>query len=342
MPESLRPKRQAKRSWPYQKQPSAPGEAHVELLPANSNTFAEAADIVAADDIAEVDGQWDQSDVREGPGHDNVILMPLAPSGGRGDGYEGDLPWHGPVGQTGANRPVARPAGPREGGPGDALAQAIEMPPEDTEESATELPDIKSADEDGFDGGAKPAPKMTPPPLPVMAAPDRSAAEPVVERIEAELIAQDDVASGPVEARMNVRITQRTADFEIPFSMMSQGQPIAFVKHGAKVTFSDPMAELVSEEQAVADGQLRLDFVADREALRVPDLPRDATGGEAVEPGVDDEVSPGFEVIRLDDLGAVEEDYSVSLPTFETRDDLPSEDDLVEISKRFAPLRRAE
>ncbi len=335
MPESLRPKRQAKRSWPYQKQPSAPGEAHVELLPANSNTFAAAGEVPESDDADQPDGPWDRSGVREGSDHDNVILMPIAPSGGRGDGGESGVPRHGPTGPSGH---VVRQAGPQDGGSSDSLAQAIKMPPEDV---AFELPDMSTAGEDDLVGIAKAETEMVPPPLPVMTAPDRNSVEPVAEGFEAEFISQDDVVSDPVEARMNVRITQRTADFEIPFSMMSQGQPVAFLKQGAKITFGDPVAALVSAEQVRADGQLRLDF-ADRADLRVPDLSSDAADANVVELASEEMVSPGFEVIQLDDLGSNDEDYSGSLSTFDVRDDLPSEDDLVEISKRFAPLRRAE
>jgi hypothetical protein len=51
---------------------------------------------------------------------------------------------------------------------------------------------------------------------------------------------------------------------------------------------------------------------------------------------------PDYDVIELDDLGSKVGGYSSLGMSLDARDDLPTEDDLVELSKRFAPQRRAE
>jgi hypothetical protein len=47
-------------------------------------------------------------------------------------------------------------------------------------------------------------------------------------------------------------------------------------------------------------------------------------------------------VVRLEDLDEDEDVEGGEFPSWGVRGDLPSEDDLVEISRRFAPVRQAE
>ena len=349
MPESLRPKNQKKRSWPYRKPPRPAGEAHVELLPANSNTSPAGAQAWGdAGSVAEVgpdaDARAAGAAEPDWHGSDNVIVMPVAHPGAERPGGAGD---------NGAPRGngdtiVADPAGPRERagtprhvGYADILAHAIAMPgPQDDalarEERETALGAVQQD---------VPADKaVVPPPLPEAMVTGAAVASSNLDHVAEGVVDRGD-GRGDVGARMNVRITQRTADFEIPLSAMSQGQPITFLKSGAKITFAEPQIEALDAAQPSADDRLRLEFDDYAEA-DVIDAVIDE-GGASCHDRADMDHQPAAPrmadtVVRLEDLDEDEDVEGGEFPSWGVRGDLPSEDDLVEISRRFAPVRQAE
>jgi hypothetical protein len=353
MPETFRPKNQKRRSWPYRKPPRPAGEAQVELLPANSNISPDGGEgwIDAAsgvDDLATATAGpgW--------PGSDNVIVMPVAQPAAERHGGTSDngAPRGNADGSVGnpAAYPTANPTGnpvghgertaaTRDAGYTDILAHAIAMPgPRDAEETGAE----NERAWDVLKRGAPSDEKPVPPPLPETAVSTRAvtpSAELAAERVSEPANGEDGVG-----ARMNVRITQRTADFEIPLTAMSQGQPIEFLKSGAKITFSEPEIDALDVDGQQGHGQLRLDFderaqaaVLDVVIDETDDLVRDAAG-MADEPAARQVADT---VVQIEDLDR--DDIAVAeFTSFGSRADLPSEDDLVEISRRFAPARQAE
>jgi hypothetical protein len=329
------------------------------LLPANSNTFDVDEDEEGWDDdrFPAVDAGGRDAGLAEA-GADNVIIMPIQPTGGRAEGVEG---WP-PRGQRAEGGP--RPARGGEAPFGDVLAHAIAMPPAGAplaERVAEEAVEATHSEEPEERAEPTPTPVAAsdrrPPPLPMARSGDVRSKDAVVAAGD-EMAAVKGAASGAAAAgRMNVRITQRTADFEIPISAMSQGQPIAFLKRGAKITFAEPEVEIVQDGRVFTDDQLRLDFDRRGEAVAVEaengDDRLEVVAGEgaavALEAregqfGAGTVTAPveGERVIALGELDR-EGDADAGAAIAEwRRTDLPSEADLVEISKRFAPQRRGE
>jgi hypothetical protein len=321
----------------------------VELLPANSNTSPEGAQAWGdAGSVAEVgpdaDARAAGAAEPDWHGSDNVIVMPVAHPGAERPGGAGD---------NGAPRGngdtiVADPAGPRERagtprhvGYADILAHAIAMPgPQDDELAGEERETALGAVQQDV-----PADKaVVPPPLPEAAVTGAAVASSNADHVVEGVVDSGD-GRADVGARMNVRITQRTADFEIPLSAMSQGQPITFLKSGAKITFAEPQIEALDAAQPSADDRLRLEF-DDYAKADVIDAVIDE-GGASCHDRADMDHQPAAPrmadtVVRLEDLDEDEDVEGGEFPSWGVRGDLPSEDDLVEISRRFAPVRQAE
>jgi hypothetical protein len=354
MPESLRPKHQKRRSWPYQKPPRPPGEAHVELLPANSNILPEGAETLGdadADDEVLAAGNAEA----DRPGSDNVIVMPVVQPGaerhggtsdngaprGTADGFVAN-PITNPTGNTAGN-PTGlggRAAATRDAGYTDILAHAIAMTgPRDEEVTREENEPAWAEVKHDMTSDGKPVP----PPLPETVV-SASVVPPSAELAE-ERASEPANGEDVVGARMNVRITQRTADFEIPLTAMSHGQPIDFLKSGAKITFSEPEINVLDLDGQQGHGQLRLDFDERAEAA-VLDVVVDDTD-DLIRDAADVADRPivrrmADTVVQLEDLDRDDDVVVAEFPSFGLRADLPSEDDLVEISRRFAPARQAE
>ncbi len=270
--------------------------------------------------------------------------MPVAHPGAERPGGAGD---HGAPRGNGDNF-VVDPAGhverggtARHVGYADILAHAIAMPgPQDDalagEDRETAL---------GVTQQDVPAAKaVVPPPLPEAVVTGDAVASSTVDHV-AEGVVDSGDRRADVGARMNVRITQRTADFEIPLSAMSQGQPITFLKSGAKITFAEPQIEALDAAQPSADDRLRLEFDDQAEA-DVIDAVIDE-GDVSGHDGADMDHQPASPrmadtVVRLEDLDEDEDVEGGEFASWGARGDLPSEDDLVEISRRFAPVRQAE
>ena len=341
MPESLRPKHQKRRSWPYRKPPRPSGEAHVELLPANSNISPEGGEALTDADFDD-DALATDNVGPDWPRSDNVIVMPVAQPGAERHGGTSDNGAPSGNADSSAGNPAGRggrTAATRDAGYTDILAHAIAMPgPRDEEAILDENEPAWDVLERDMPGDEKPVP----PRLPETAVP-ASAVTPSAE-LAADSVSEPANGEDGVGARMNVRITQRTADFEIPLTAMSQGQPIDFLKSGAKITFSEPEIDALDVDGQQGHGQLRLDFddraqaaVRDVVIDDTDDLVRDAAD-VADEPAVRQMVDT---VVQLEDLDR--DDIAVAeFPSFGSRADLPSVDDLVEISRRFAPARQAE
>ena len=242
--------------WPYRRPAPPPGEADVEMMPANSNTYPP---------------------LNEAAETDNVIPMPrLQPE-------------------------EARPA-----------------PQSEIEAVVAEQPSAK--------------PK--PPPLPVeplSAPPERIADEPAVQEAAAS------EAEQLMETSMNVRITQRTADFEIPLTVAAHDQTMAFLRAGMNASLNSPSHaevptsqltfDLEAEPASDARGEASQDVILlghdeERRGTSEPgnssDLPV-----ELLDPPAEEEVPQPIEVVRREP-------------------GQPSDDRLEEISRRFAPRRNGE
>ena len=151
----------------------------------------------------------------------------------------------------------------------------------------------------------------------------------------------DQVADGAVErkdapddvaARMTVRITQRTADFEIPLA-------------GAKIIFTEPEIEAIAVDQAKQNDQPRLNFNhRGGEALidAAFDDDEDANARDGAPDALAMVQDPAETIVDIEDLSNDEAGPAPDFPSYEARGDLPLEDDLLEISRRFAPARRVE
>jgi hypothetical protein len=256
-------------SWPYRKPPSPPGEADVDLMPANSNTSPQRPGGqsigVTADSLSDTGGA----------ASDNVILMPL--------------PSANPTLEPGPSAHSKQPAQAADGTPfTDILAHAIAEPADGADEG-----DARATEP--VNGGPVPTPVPTETPN-----------------------------SRQVETSMNVRIVQRTADFSIPMRATSNGQPIDFVRTGMnlgplmEVASPDPVDQLALNFQMPETTDVKVSELLELESSEVP-----ASSGDQqvflLEPVADDEA---------DDIELIDPDQRL--------DDL-SEDNLGEISRRFAP-----
>ena len=191
-------------SWPYRKPPASPGEAEVDLMPANSNTSPAHASPVEADMQAhyERDGNLDDQ------ASDNVILMPL-PSGHSTQDDAAEPSQSLRSAQVGDTAPFT-----------DILARAIATPLEDSTLDSQVVPEADA-------------------PLPALPKMEWKAAGSVAEPIAAtQEMSVDQIGDRNIETSMNVRITQRTADFQIPMHATSNGQPVEFIRSGMRTAFA--------------------------------------------------------------------------------------------------------
>jgi hypothetical protein len=358
-PEGLRPSRAAKRSWPYRTPLAPPGEAQVELLPANSNTGPHGRRRGAETDAEPAftairDGQigvWG-SDVASGEPapRDNIIPLPmLAPLAGRPTPGGGGEP-RAHVGAATAARaggdeprgaftdilaraiavssePVAHgPVRVRDAAPDLGPEFAPDLPAETANAAAVDM----AAPQDAFDEEADQAVTMA-----VARAAGRQPAatsDGMTDMLSSDGFARSVEVSlagglGPLEAHMSVLITQPAPDFQIPLKAMSDGQPIAFLKTGARITVSEPGLVEGGDEQFQPEFQAEdVDF-AELSAREVP--PRfDAAEQDARR-------ASGF-------VDAVTNRDDVVMIPYEQRHEVLSEEEVVEISKRFAPVRKGE
>ncbi|MFT7576691.1 MAG: hypothetical protein ACI9XZ_003081 [Alphaproteobacteria bacterium] len=262
-------------SWPYRKPPAAPGEADVDLLPANSNTspahsreaahFERSSDANATGDAAE----------------NNVILMPLPSPTAVSDGAIDPHQSHA----VQSGEPALYT---------DALAHAIAMPHQ------------------------SPAP--------------RAVVEPELAEVGPTIVIEP-MPEQKLATSMNVRITQRTADFQIPVSASSNGQPMEFIRAGMNATILPNGSNSV--ETSHHHNQLALDLPShdvssDQSTLSIEadDIEEvNATTSLFALPIVD--VDPEIEDLAIISRGGV---GAGAL----------DEDELEEISRRFAPKRGGE
>ncbi|MFY0612234.1 MAG: hypothetical protein JXQ99_11950 [Hyphomicrobiaceae bacterium] len=290
------------RSWPYMKPPAGPSEADVDLLPANSNTspsHVEASDVHSP-------APYERDDANPGvkrDDSDNVILMPPRPAPPPIEDAISDYAL--PVRQ----KPIAD-AVPYT----DILAHAIATPNEEPESDAQA--------------------EYEPSQAPSVAARMQSIEEPVVE----PAVLPDNAYAQPVqepgiETSMNVRITQRTADFQIPISGTSNGQPIEFVRAGMRTTFGTQGSDQLQD--ASAQDQLALDFKADHGIMEMQPAPKPkaiAAGDQVI---VAEVITPDFDTAQID--GDDASPGNIGAP-----DHVLSDDALGAISRRFAPKQADE
>ena len=282
--------------WPYRKPPEGPGEAEVDLLPANSNTSP------VAGGGKEPPPSWERGGYKaEDPSVDNVILMPL-PSGNPAQDDAVEPPPSDPSASSAATAPLT-----------DMLARAMSHPPE-----------VESLD----DGDASPAavngPMQREPELEVAPAPQEQA----VER----------PGKQDVSASMNVRITQRTADFQIPLSATPNGAPVEFVRSGMRAAFAGPggMEQVQSSND---QDQLALDLMAEDEGA---EQVRQTEQMLKIEPPqvADQPAWAAPDVLRA---GAPVIDVEAEpIGRDPGRPSALDEVDLEDISRRFAPKRNVE
>lgn len=162
---------------------------------------------------------------------------------------------------------------------------------------------------------AEPQPSASAP-TDATSAPQSGVVEPVVEQ---------PAADRNIETSMNVRITQRTADFQIPMQATSNGHPVEFLRTGMRTAFGQGNAPDVPP--ALPQDQMALDFRAHDSTLDLSVEP--ATGDVDTEAPVALLTPPPIDV-------EVEEVTPVSRPG---RSRALDEDALEEISRRFAPMR---
>ncbi len=287
-------------SWPYRKPPASPGEAEVGLMPANSNTSPAYASPAGDDMQAHYERDGDPGDQAA----DNVILMPL-PSGysAQDDAEEPSQSLRSA--QAGDATPFT-----------DILARAIATPLEDSTLDSQVIP------------GAE-----VPPPLPRM---EWTAADSVVEPIVAiQKKNVDQIGDRNIETSMNVRITQRTADFQIPMHATSNGQPVEFIRSGMRTAFGPQGTQ--DAEHVLSHDQLALDFKAQDDGLEMVPEPMTL----AVD--ADDPKLP-VSVIALPEADSIEENFVEGeiVNRGSARTSTLDEGALEEISRRFAPKHERE
>ena len=144
--------------------------------------------------------------------------------------------------------------------------------------------------------------RMVPPPLPAQFVPAASGRD------------------ENLEARMNVRITHRTADFQIPIQATSGGQSFDFLRAGMQSALGSEALRVENTDQ------LALDF----------ELTEVVTAAEPVE---------RLEAITLDADAIIEardDDAVAEVVRGRSRNGALSHNDLEEISRRFAPQRQPE
>ncbi len=295
--------------WPYRQPPPEPGEAQVELLPANSNTSP-------------------------GSVHDNVIRMPRPA-----------MPQSPPPVPT-SPLAKAKPGMPAEDVDApytEALAHAIRMPEADAGLAAAPAAAEEANDEVIYVAPA-PVPALTDletTQQPAEGEPTMAEVCDQLERREAQTV--PDLAA----TSMSVRITQRTADFEIPVHATFKGQPAEVLRAGMRATLlaahqaengSSEFAldlEAVPVDAGVANGD-RAPIAGDVLAIS------DQTGGEssavAVVSGAAGEAATAaladeIQMLPFEDVG----DFEEVGPEPAAGAGALSERDLEEISRRFAP-----
>lgn len=278
-------------AWPYRRPADTPGEADVDLLPANSNTSPAAGASMGVDE-----SQEHGRDRAADPSSDNVILMPL-PSGHLSQDTPVETSQIAASDVAEAHVPLT-----------DVLARAMSQSPE-----AAVL-------NEGHPVVA------TPPDHPVEAE-----QTPVLqEKFPNELKDQD------LSASMNVRITHRTADFQIPMHVTSNGSPVEFIRSGMRAAFAEPTVEPVSSP--ISHDQLTLDLSAE-------DGPIDANTAPAkreLEVAPDTDVSPLPQPNnRRGDDAAIDVEFEM-MDRGRGRSRVLDEGELQDISRRFAPKRIAE
>ena len=289
-------------SWPYRRPPAAPGEADVDLLPANSNTSPIRGPVErhAAPDI-------DRTFEAAERGQDNVTLaaretlseMPAA------------------AGLDGLDNVIVMPR------PG---ATAGSSAAEGKIETAGSMPSLGSGPVSGSTSGSLSGVKMMPPPLP---------SQPVSWLAESN-------AGEDLQASMNVRITQRTADFQIPVRRFGGAGPSDLigtgVRTGVRTAFAFEADVLPDDDQLALDFQAQVPvqksdntiLIADDRAEAVPHV------------GAADAIRDDVVTVRL---SAEEEEPSEAFSYAARGNDEAmglSDDDLEEISRRFAPKRHVE
>jgi hypothetical protein len=294
-------------SWPYRKPPAPPEEAGVDLLPANSNTSPSR---ISAEDHSAAAADGDRAG--ESIASDNVIVMPR-PSNSAAEPQQVSLDRQpsaainiGPVNASG--EPAGGPASAlaeRETGYADVLARAISVPDGQTAANNEPQPDQPNV---------------------------QTAADPVIERQMPPPLPKP--APKAANAGMNVRITQRTADFNIPISAVTSvtngAQPIEFIRGGVQAVFAQPEALEIERDQLALDFRHE-DVIVEEQSTANGDA---EASGEAAQ---DDTV------LLLD---APEDIEDAEFLTVAERQDgsgeLITDDELEQISRRFAPKRQAE
>lgn len=133
-----------------------------------------------------------------------------------------------------------------------------------------------------------------------------------------------------IETSMNVRITQRTADFQIPMQATSNGQPVEFLRTGMRTAFGQDSAPEaasdLSQDQLALDLQSREDDVLNL----------------SVEPAADDvDDEAPVALLSPPQIDAEVEDATPAVVRPNGRGRALDEDTLEEISRRFAPMRDA-
>lgn len=276
--------RPVKLSWPYRKPPTPPGEADVDLLPANSNTTPHSMD----QQISALDEGGATADRSAGSAQpvgadeastdiDNVIMMPrpTAPASDEEARVEPEVP-------------ALDSAAPRYT---DVLANAMAT---SNAAPVSGMGDV----EDSLNSPAIAIEQTAPPPLPAS----------FIHTLES-------ASNLDEEENVNVRITERTADFQIPMRRPANGH---FVEHAREA-----VQTVIAME---GDGA---------------DAPKPLTQTALID--VDDaRMAPAdYDFMPSDD---VEADYAddVYARSVKERSTLLSDDDLEEISRRFAPRRQAE
>jgi len=132
--------------------------------------------------------------------------------------------------------------------------------------------------------------------------------------------------SGRSEHRMTVRITQRTADFEIPTGTSQNGHPIEIVRAGMHSAFTTRQHQDAPAREAPSPQALQND-------------PQPAIPGPSAADG-DATVLEPLDLKAEPDLATIlEPEETVAEPLETVHAPFPEDTDIEEISRRFAPQR---
>lgn len=306
-------------SWPYRKPVAPPGEADVDLFPANSNTSPyrpraerdiERSSIVRSEETAWRD---DGPEARATEGW----------SGGEADtASDNVIPMPRPGGPAGAHSatPVSFDMRPTNGEDTPAYTEALILALGAVAETGNGVTAETKNDEPV---------KMMPPPVPAHA---KSRSDGQGQGFASSL-APDVLDPVGLETSMNVRITQRTADFQMPMSSFSNSRQADWVRSGMRSALAIEVKEFESVDQ------LALDFQTDGndgKELLTGDLPA------TIRLSAEDEVVAHAPLLTL--LEPIKSDDQLLLDEHAGGEvfDQFSDADLEEISRRFAPARQGD